>query len=164
MKIVDYRTGDVQVIRDTFIDEHTTDSSVRFNRLANLLGLDKYARLNKDLSYKLTFLYNKVAKIVGDDPHKVANALEVFKKNTRANNLNGREMIDSIYRIMRLESDREDSLQKLKAKLEEEQKKSEDFSNSFVQDLEAPTIIQAEAASKERLDGTRQRTSTADGA
>lgn len=156
MQIVNPRTGDTQIIRDTFIDEHSTDSSIRFNRLANLLGLDKYARLNRDLTYKLTFLYNKVAKIVGDDPHKIANALEVFKKNTRANNLNGREMIDSIYRIMRLENDREDSLQRLKAKLEEEQKKSEDFSNSFVQDLETPTLVQAEVASKERLDGVRQ--------
>lgn len=155
MKIVDYRTGDTSVVRDTFIDEHTTDSSVRFNRLANILGIDKYARLNRDLTNKLSFLYNKIAKIVGDDPHKVANALEVFKKNTRANNLNGREMVDSIYRILRLENDREESLQRLKIKLEEEQKKSEDFNNSFVQDLEAPTVLQAEAASKERLDAVR---------
>jgi len=152
MKIVDFRTGDTKVVRDTFIDEHSTDHSIRYNRLANLLGLDKYARMNKDLSHKLTFLYNKMAKIVGDDPHKVADALEVFKKNTRSNNLNGREMVDSIYRILRLESDREEMLGRLREKLEVEQQKSADFHNLFVEDLEAPTVVQAEVASKERLD------------
>ena len=155
MKVVDYKTGNVQIIRDTFIDEHSTDHSIRFNRLANLLGFDKYARMNKDLSYKITFLYNKVAKIVGDDPHKVANAIEVFKKNTRANNLNGRDMIDSLYRIIRLEADREDSLQKLKLKLDEEEKKSSDFQNAFTEDLETPTLLQAEVSSKERLDNVK---------
>lgn len=152
MKIVDPITGNTSIVRDTFVNEYTTDSSVRFDRLCNLLGLDKYARMNKDLSSKVSFLYNKMAKIVGDDPYKIADAVEVFKKNTRSNNLSGRDMIDSLYRILRLESDREESLQRLKIKLDEEQKRSEDFHNSFIEDTEHPSMLQTEISSKGRLD------------
>lgn len=107
-KTIDPLTGSDVIEKRVFKLNADADPtmSVVFHKTADLLGIKTFDRANPHVYRKLAVLYNWAAeKAKSNDPDKVFDKLEDYRAKLGLNML-GNELVDTLYRNIRLELDR----------------------------------------------------------
>lgn len=74
-----------------------------YHRMAGFLGVDRYTRENIDLAKKISFIYDWAKLKVGrDDPDSIMQVLHQLQRRLGVNSV-GEELLNSLYRSVRLE-------------------------------------------------------------
>jgi len=103
-KVVDPLTGSI-TYKKSFITLNKNDpaNSLEFHRLADLLEINRYDRLNPHNSTKIAILYNFGARKSGsNDVTKIVSELNKEIKHYGFSNIKGKELLTKLYRAVRL--------------------------------------------------------------
>lgn len=107
-KTIDPLTGSDVIEKKVFKLNANADPtmSVVFHKTADLLGVKTFDRANPHVYRKLAVLYNWAAeKARSNDPDRVFNKLNDYRSKLGLNVI-GQELVDSLYRNIRFELDR----------------------------------------------------------
>lgn len=147
-KTIDPLTGSDVIEKRVFKLPANADPtmSVVFHKTADLLGIKTFDRTNPHVYRKLAVLYNWAAdKAKSNDPDKVFDKLEGYRAKLGLNVL-GNELVDTLYRDIRLELDR--NAGKAEMRLQEEAGVAGELQNTDAGELSAQAW--EDSASKDR--------------
>lgn len=128
-KRIDPKTGSEYKEKKVFrldADGNPTNSIV-FHQTADLLGIKAFDRINPHVYRKLASIYNWAVGETGtNDPDTVVSAINSYRSKLGVTYL-GKELLDHIYRNVRLEEDRQTYEEKQSQKQEQIKRLNENF-------------------------------------
>lgn len=135
--------------------------SVVFHKTADLLGIKTFDRANPHVYRKLAVLYNWAAeKAKSNDANKVFDILDAYRAKLGVSVL-GLELVDTLYRKVRLEVDRSEELAEREAQrrgiaginkeLREDAKRTSEIKGEQRKGQEVQGMLDARAGDKEQI-------------
>jgi len=105
-KVVDMVTGDVSVKERTFnISNRDPNNSIEYHKIADLLGINKFDRLDPHISEKLVMLYNWAAgSIKSNDVDKIHSYIDFHRKELGVTEV-GTSLVNNLYKQARLDTE-----------------------------------------------------------
>jgi hypothetical protein len=118
-KEIDILTGNEKMVNRVFkINESSPENSIEYHKLADLMRINGFDRLNPHISTKLALIYNWAASTTNsNDVEKICNYVNKCAKNLGVMEV-GKGLVDGLYRVARFDMQSADYDERLKGSKE----------------------------------------------